>query len=65
MARPEGFEPPTLCLEAREREILIALSSVAYRRARSENCPTVGLLQPQFDLHRDFKPEPKSSRRTF
>jgi hypothetical protein len=44
MARPEGFELPTLCLEAAELEILSALSSVAYRREHSEICPLLGYI---------------------
>ena len=44
MARPEGVEPPTLCLEAGGREILNALSSVAYGDCRSEICPQLGYL---------------------
>jgi hypothetical protein len=43
MARPERFELPTLWFEARLREILNALSSVACGREHAENCPSVGL----------------------
>jgi len=65
MARPEGIEPPTLCLEAGGREILNALSSIAYWRKHSETCPTVGPLHLQFDLHHFLNTESKSSRRPF
>jgi hypothetical protein len=34
VARPEGFEPPTLCLEVMHYKTLSAASGVAYRGAR-------------------------------
>jgi hypothetical protein len=43
MARPERFELPTLWFEGLGAENLNALSSVAYGREYSENCPSVGL----------------------
>jgi hypothetical protein len=34
MVRPEGFEPPTLCLEGAQYKILSAASGVAYEGTR-------------------------------
>jgi hypothetical protein len=39
MARPEGFEPPTLCLEATQYKTLSAASGVAYEEARHLSHP--------------------------
>jgi hypothetical protein len=43
MARPEGIEPPTLCLEGLGFENLNALSTVAYGRKSFRNLSSVGL----------------------
>ena len=44
VARPERFELPTLWFEARMREILNALSSIAYGRKHSETAPQLGYI---------------------
>jgi hypothetical protein len=42
VARPEGFEPPTLCSGAQRLKIPSALSSVACGRVHSRICPKLG-----------------------
>jgi hypothetical protein len=63
LARPERFEPPTLCLEVLGFEILNALSSVAYGRQNSKTCPQLGYMGYKLGLQRLCSPFPKGHLR--